>query len=385
MNGGPASTSGVFLRGANSDQTLVLIDGLRVGSSTSGTTALEAIPLDQIDRIEILRGPASSLYGADAIGGVIQVFTRHGGDAFAAQCQRRLRHLRHQRRIGRRFRQRRRAARTRCEVGHRQSAGFNAIVNPANFSYNPDRDGYRGDERLGAASALRLAPEQELSAQYLRQPAQRAVRRRARTSTIARSPPSRAMAVASRNRLAAVLDVSGSTAGEGIDDISDSRTGFGTCRSRRTQRQYVWQNDFALPRGALGAALERREERVGDRCRVSRSPRATPIRPSASTSSPTARTRCRRNLRRDDSDPVRRPDDRRARLRLPLRAGLARDRGLQHRLQGAVVQRPLLSGLFQSEPRARDRAQRRGRRLLERVSDARWPPRASPIATGCAT
>ena len=75
MNGGPGSTSGAFLRGANRGQTLVLIDGLRVGSSSVGATSLEAIPLDQIERIEILRGPASSLYGADAIGGVIQVFT----------------------------------------------------------------------------------------------------------------------------------------------------------------------------------------------------------------------------------------------------------------------------------------------------------------------
>ncbi|HMA30242.1 MAG TPA: TonB-dependent receptor plug domain-containing protein, partial [Casimicrobiaceae bacterium] len=77
-NGGPGATSGIFLRGANATQTLVLIDGMRVSSSSSGTTALEGIPLDQVDHIEILRGPASSLYGADAIGGVIQIFTRRG-------------------------------------------------------------------------------------------------------------------------------------------------------------------------------------------------------------------------------------------------------------------------------------------------------------------
>ena len=83
QNGGPGAVSGVFLRGANSSQTLVLVDGLRLASSTSGMTALEAIPLDQIERIEIMRGPASSLYGADAIGGVIQVFTKKAeGDAF---------------------------------------------------------------------------------------------------------------------------------------------------------------------------------------------------------------------------------------------------------------------------------------------------------------
>ena len=85
QNGGPGSVSGALLRGANRGQTLVLIDGLRAGSSSAGSTTLEAIPLDQIDRIEILRGPASSLYGADAIGGVIQVFTKRpeGAASFA--------------------------------------------------------------------------------------------------------------------------------------------------------------------------------------------------------------------------------------------------------------------------------------------------------------
>ena len=87
MNGGPGSTSGAFLRGANRGQTLVLIDGLRVGSSSVGATSLEAIPLDQIERVEILRGPASSLYGADAIGGVIQVFTKRAkGDALSGSA-----------------------------------------------------------------------------------------------------------------------------------------------------------------------------------------------------------------------------------------------------------------------------------------------------------
>ena len=68
QNGGPGASSGAFLRGANAAQTLVLVDGLRIASSTAGAAALEAIPLDQIDHIEILRGPSSSLYGADEIG-----------------------------------------------------------------------------------------------------------------------------------------------------------------------------------------------------------------------------------------------------------------------------------------------------------------------------
>ena len=149
-NGGPGSTTGVFLRGANADQTLVLIDGLRVSSSSSGTTPFEAIPLDQIDHIEILRGPAASLYGADAIGGVIQMFTRKGGDTFAANAS-----------AGYgTYNTSQFAAgasgeggpwRFMVQGGYNQSSGFNAIGNPANFSYNPDRDGYRNGSASGVA------------------------------------------------------------------------------------------------------------------------------------------------------------------------------------------------------------------------------------------
>ncbi len=80
-NGGPGKATSVFLRGAESDHVLVLIDGVRVGSATLGTMAFQDIPVAQIERIEIVRGPRSSLYGSEAIGGVIQIFTRQGGGA----------------------------------------------------------------------------------------------------------------------------------------------------------------------------------------------------------------------------------------------------------------------------------------------------------------
>jgi vitamin B12 transporter len=76
--GGLGKVSSVFVRGTESDESLVLIDGIRVGSVSTGTTAFEQLPVDQIERIEIVRGPRSSLYGSDAIGGVIQIFTRKG-------------------------------------------------------------------------------------------------------------------------------------------------------------------------------------------------------------------------------------------------------------------------------------------------------------------
>jgi vitamin B12 transporter len=77
-SGGVGQQTSLFLRGTNSAHTLVLVDGLRIGTVGAGLPAFEQLPLDQIERIEIVRGPRSSLYGADAIGGVIQIFTRHG-------------------------------------------------------------------------------------------------------------------------------------------------------------------------------------------------------------------------------------------------------------------------------------------------------------------
>ncbi len=78
-NGGSGKSTSVFLRGTESDHVLVLIDGIKVGSATLGTTAFQHIPIEQVERIEIVRGPLSSLYGSEAIGGVIQIFTRKGG------------------------------------------------------------------------------------------------------------------------------------------------------------------------------------------------------------------------------------------------------------------------------------------------------------------
>ena len=78
-NGGPGHQTSVFLRGTESDHLVVLVDGVKIGSATSGSTALEHLPVEQIERIEIVRGPRSSLYGSEAIGGVIQIFTRRGG------------------------------------------------------------------------------------------------------------------------------------------------------------------------------------------------------------------------------------------------------------------------------------------------------------------
>ncbi|MCQ4311860.1 TonB-dependent vitamin B12 receptor [Pseudomonas stutzeri] len=79
-NGGRGKSTSVSIRGTSDKHVLVLIDGVRVGSATSGSAALQSIPVEQIERIEIVRGPRSSLYGSEAMGGVIQIFTRRGGN-----------------------------------------------------------------------------------------------------------------------------------------------------------------------------------------------------------------------------------------------------------------------------------------------------------------
>lgn len=78
-SGGPQTATGVFLRGTNANQTLVLVDGLRINGSTTGSVNWNAIDPANIDRVEIVRGAASSLYGSDAIGGVINIITKKSG------------------------------------------------------------------------------------------------------------------------------------------------------------------------------------------------------------------------------------------------------------------------------------------------------------------
>lgn len=79
-NGGPGQVTSVFIRGANSNHTLVLIDGVKVNPGTAGGAALQNITPELVERIEIVKGPRSSLYGSEAIGGVINIITRRGAE-----------------------------------------------------------------------------------------------------------------------------------------------------------------------------------------------------------------------------------------------------------------------------------------------------------------
>lgn len=81
-SGGAGKATSVSLRGTNDKHVLVLVDGVKIGSATLGSTPFQDIPLADVERIEVVRGPRSSLYGSEAIGGVIQIFTRKGKEGF---------------------------------------------------------------------------------------------------------------------------------------------------------------------------------------------------------------------------------------------------------------------------------------------------------------
>jgi len=137
--GGPGAGSAVFMRGANSNHNLVLIDGIRVGSTGQGVFDFAHLPTEQIERIEIVRGPRAAFWGSDAIGGVIHVFTRdpsapsvratagsYGRAGLSA---------------GTGFGDSRRGL--GVTAGYQRLRGFSATNPDAVFSYDPDDDGYR--------------------------------------------------------------------------------------------------------------------------------------------------------------------------------------------------------------------------------------------------
>ncbi len=174
QSGGTGSQTSLFLRGANSNQVLVLIDGLRVNAVGSGAASIAHLMIDQVDHVEIVRGNVSSLYGSEAIGGVIQIFTRGGANTGNSSNDRP--------RIGVNAEwggDRARAAsfdatqafgadgvRTRVGLAasYRSTKGFSAIDADRASAANPDDDGYR-NASVSARVAQQFGPH-EIGARY---------------------------------------------------------------------------------------------------------------------------------------------------------------------------------------------------------------------------
>ncbi|MCX7258496.1 MAG: TonB-dependent receptor [Polaromonas sp.] len=154
-NGGPGATTSVFLRGAESRFTAVYIDGVRVDSQATGGAAWESIPLALIERIEVLRGPAAAVYGSDALGGVIQLFTQRGEEGFAPFVEMGL-GTHNTRKLNAGFSGASGSFDYALGVAHETSDGFDTkpqrLSGSATPVSNPDQDGYRStsaNARLG--------------------------------------------------------------------------------------------------------------------------------------------------------------------------------------------------------------------------------------------
>lgn len=260
-NGPPGAPAGVFIRGTETRHTVLMIDGVRVGSATAGTLALEAIPLEQIERVEILRGAASSFYGADAIGGVIQIFTRRGQGPARLQLEAG---------VGSDRLQRLQAGLTggteqlryALSLGKTSSDAFSALHNPSDFAYNADRDGYdrrqfagRLEWQINADHTLNFAAtegrvDNHYDGSYPDLPSYDF---RARQRIASRALTSRNQWLPGwRSEL---------TLGESIDRYDDYGS-TAVSRFETRQTQLSWMNRVDLPLGALDAAVEQLRQTV---------------------------------------------------------------------------------------------------------------------------
>jgi vitamin B12 transporter len=154
-NGGPASTTSVYLRGAEGRFTAVFVDGVRIDSQSTGGASWNALPLSQIDRIEVLRGPAAAVYGSDAMAGVVQIFTRQGDKGFFPSVRLGV-GSNGTRELSASLRGSDDAVDYALGLGAERSDGFNAQP-----TGNPDRDGYR-NESFSGRLGWKLTPAQKL-------------------------------------------------------------------------------------------------------------------------------------------------------------------------------------------------------------------------------
>ena len=254
--GGAGQPAGVFMRGASSQHTLVLVDGLRLGSATAGSPAFENIPLDIIERIEIVKGPLSGLYGSDAIGGVIQIFTRKfdrprlqasvgfGTDSAVA--------------VNAGFTAIENKTSVTLNAGYRQVRARSATnADAPSFIYNPDRDPYKNanvsvnlSHTLWQGETISLNAWQSRGTTHFDGgPGDDPINRQTLSG----------VGVSSVNQ---IMDnwTSRLNIGQTTDDIRITSSFPGTFKTE--QNQAVWINEFKMPKGTSTAGAEYREENV---------------------------------------------------------------------------------------------------------------------------
>lgn len=257
--GGLGTDSSVFIRGSNNNHALVLVDGMRLGSTTTGAPAWGFIPLEQVERIEIIRGSCSSLYGSDAIGGVIQIFTKRGEgplnvfaeagygswntSSLAAGLSGSADGWRYN-----------------FQLAHKESDSYSSVRNPKNSAYNPDTDGY---EMTTSSGGLSYSPAEghEIGVSYLYSEGWNRYDSTPKARDFKQSQIIYGANVFSRNQLTKNW-VSTLKIGQSADRGQQYANAVPGSLIESTQTQYQWQNDIALPVGTGLLAVERTEQSV---------------------------------------------------------------------------------------------------------------------------
>lgn len=266
-SGGVGNTTSLYIRGAETRFTAVYLDGVRIDSQSTGGAGWEGIPLSQIDRIEVLRGPAAAVYGSDAVGGVIQLFTKRGEEGVSPYAG-----------IGFGSKGLRRIEGGvsgqsglfdySFGVAHEESKGYN--VQPVSkrnvvkdgFT-NPDRDGYNstsGNVKLG----YQITPDQRIEATLLSSDIKAGYD--ATVSYKTRLPFLFANDISSNTLQTAGLTWSAkwndvySTRVQVTDSQSVYKTQPSFYRTETRLRGYLFQNEFRFGPHLVTATLERRED-----------------------------------------------------------------------------------------------------------------------------
>jgi len=256
-NGGLGKNSSIFIRGTESRHVLLLVDGVRMGSATTGQASFDNIPLEQIERIEVLKGPASALYGSDAIGGVIQIFTRQGKEGLHPHASVTL---------GSERRRETTAGLSggKGEVSYSLGAqtlrekGFSATNAAAGFFFNPDRDGF-SQQSLNASLAWRFAPDWKADARLVYADARNRYDSGSGSADTRADLVSRLGAVGVEGRILPDWKsrLSYASSADDSTNVNGSITRFDT-----TQEQWAWTNEVGTRAGKVLAGLERLVQKV---------------------------------------------------------------------------------------------------------------------------
>jgi len=253
-NGGAGKATSVYLRGTNADHVLVLVDGIKIGSATLGTASFQDIPVAQIERIEIVRGPRASLYGSEAIGGVIQIFMRKGGGAptpsasFTAGS-----HGTYNTSLG--LTGGGEQGWFNARINQQNTAGFNAKRNATGIDL--DKDGYHNSS-LDFNGGYRFDNGVIADAQLLRANSKNSFDGNPNQSTGVQQVLGGSLKFAPLQAWNMTL-----RAGSSQDNVNNFLNGVFTSRFNTQRDSLSWQNDFSLAANQLfTAGLDHQNDRV---------------------------------------------------------------------------------------------------------------------------